>query len=1054
MAGSSDFAELGAQSNFSFLEGASHPQELAVQARALGHTALGIADRNSFAGLVRGHVAAKEVGLRFVPGARVCLPDGCDYLAWPTDRAAYGRLAALLSLGRMHAPKGECHITREDLAGHAEGLVLARLPPETPDDAFAQRLRQDAAALRPRLALPLFCAVQHRFRGNDRDRVDQLAALAATARAPLLAAGQCRYHHPDRRRLADVISAIRLGRNVETLGLAAEANAEAHLKPATEMLRLFRGHEDAVHNTLKVVAACSFALTDLAYEYPDEILDPGLTPQQTLERRVEEALRQRWPQGITEKIRATVRHELALVEQLGYAPYFLTVHEIVRFAAGAGILCQGRGSAANSALCYILGITAVPPDKHDMLFARFISAARDEPPDIDVDFEHERREEVIQHIYQRYGRDRAAIAATVIRYRERSAIREVGKAMGLSEDITARLAKSVWSAGQRSLAEMATEQGLDLADPRLAMTCELTEELVGFPRHFATHVGGFVITRGKLTQLAIVTKAAMEDRHTIEWDKDDIEALKILKVDVLGLGMLSCIRRCFALLDGGSTGGLALASVPQDDPATYAMLRRADSIGVFQVESRAQMNMLPRLKPTCFRDLCVEVAIVRPGPIQGDMVHPYLRRKNGEEEVTYPSPELKRVLEKTLGVPLFQEQAMQIAIVGAGFSPERADQLRRAMATFRNTGSIWNFQQDFVSGMVGNGYTAEFAERCFKQIEGFGTYGFPESHAIAFAYLVYVSAWLKCHYPAAFACALLNSQPMGFYAPAQIIRDARDHGVAVLPVDARHSDWDSTLERGALRLGLRLVQGLSAAAGARIMAARPAASLEELARRAGLDRGSLGLLAEADACRGFRLDRRAALWAAAAFEAPAPLQAETLEPAAQLPRATAGEQTVLDYTSTGLTLRLHPLALLRPSLGPTDTRTLAKAPQGKWLRLAGLVLVRQRPGSAKGVVFFTVEDEWGTANLVLYPSVAQEFRAVVVTARLVIAEGRVERHQAAIPIIHLLVRKLHDASGLLASLHATEADPLRHSLARADEVNRPDPGSARPLRLPPSRDFH
>ena len=1054
------FAELGAQSNFSFLEGASHPQELAEQAHALGHAALGIADRNSFAGLVRGHVAAKQAGLRFVPGARVCLPDGAEWLAWPTDRAAYGQLAELLSQGRMHAPKGECHITREDLLAHAEGLVLARLPPETLDAAFAQRLRQDAAALRPRLALPLFCAVQHRFRGNDRDRLDQLAAIAATARTPLLAAGQCRYHHPARRRLADVLAAIRLGRSVDTLGLAAEANAEAHLKPAAEMLRLFRGHEEAVANTLQVVAACRFAMTDLAYEYPDEILDPGLTPQQTLERRVEVALHHRWPQGTTEKILATIRHELALVEQLGYAPYFLTVHEIVRFASSAGILCQGRGSAANSALCYVLGITAVPPDKHDMLFARFISAARDEPPDIDVDFEHERREEVIQHIYQRYGRDRAAIAATVIRYRERSAIREVGKAMGLSEDITARLAKSVWSAGQRSLAEIAAEQGLDLNDPRLAMTCELTEELVGFPRHLATHVGGFVITRGKLTQLAIVTKAAMQDRHTIEWDKDDIEALKILKVDVLGLGMLSCIRRCFALLDPG----LALASVPQDDPATYAMLRRADSLGVFQVESRAQMNMLPRLQPTCFRDLCVEVAIVRPGPIQGDMVHPYLRRKNGEEEVTYPSPELERVLKKTLGVPLFQEQAMQIAIVGAGFSPERADQLRRAMATFRNTGTIWNFQQDFVGGMVGNGYTAEFAERCFKQIEGFGTYGFPESHAIAFAYLVYVSAWLKCHYPAAFACALLNSQPMGFYAPAQIIRDARDHGVRVLPADARHSDWDSTLQGGALRLGLRLVQGLSAAVGARIMAARPAASLEDLARRAGLDRGSLGQLAEADACRGFGLNRRAALWAAAAFEAPAPLQAEVVEPMAALPRATAGEQTVLDYTSTGLTLRHHPLALLRPQLGPVDTRVLARAPQGKWLRLPGLVLVRQRPGSAKGVVFFTVEDEWGTANLVLYPNVAQEFRAVVVTARLVIAEGRVERHQAAIPIIHLLVRRLHDASGLLASLHATEADPLRHrevdplrrSMARADEVNRPDlrsdPGVR--LNLPPSRDFH
>ncbi len=1105
------FAELAALSNFTFLEGASHPREMVAAAKALGHAAIGIADRNSFAGLVRGHVAAKELGLRFVPGARVRLLDGCEYLAWPTDRAAYGRLARLLSAGRMQAPKGECHIDRDALIGHAEGLVLARVPPEAPDAAFADRLARDAAALRGRLALPLFCAARHRFGGDDRKRLDLLAAMAGAARSGLLAAGGARFHAAERRRLADVLAAIRLGVTVDALGLEAAPNAEAHLKPPAEMLRLFRGHEGAVANTLRVVAACSFSMDDLAYEYPDEILDPGLTPQQTLERRVAEAVRARWPDGAPPKVAAQIAHELRLIAQLDYAPYFLTVHEIVRFAVGQGILCQGRGSAANSAVCYALGITSVAPDKHDLLFERFISAARDEPPDIDVDFEHERREEVIQHIYKRYGRHRAAIAATVIRYRERSAIREVGRAMGLSEDVTGRLAKSVWGAGGAPLAEVARDQGLDPeGDPRLRMACDLAEALLDFPRHLATHVGGFVITRGPLTELAIVTKAAMQDRHTIEWDKDDIEALRILKVDVLGLGMLTCVRRAFDLIAAHGGEPLTLQSVPQDDPATYAMLRRADSLGVFQVESRAQMNMLPRLRPEKFYDLVIEVAIVRPGPIQGDMVHPYLRRKNGEEPVTYPSPELERVLSKTLGVPLFQEQAMQIAIVGAGFTPTRADQLRRAMATFRHVGTIWQFQQEFLEGMVANGYDAAFAERCFRQIEGFGTYGFPESHAAAFAQLVYVSAWIKRHHPAAFAAALLNSQPMGFYAPAQIVRDAREHGVAIRPIDVLRSDWDCTLEPDArstgglaLRLGMRLVQGLAQDAAARVVAARddgsaraarddgasrPVRDLPGLIRRARLDRGAVEHLAEADAFRGLGLDRRAALWEAAGVEAPAPMPTDLLEAAASLPGATAGEETVLDYTATGLSLRHHPLRLLRPRLDAlrlADTRALNAARRGAWIRLAGLVLVRQRPGSAKGVVFFTVEDEWGVANLVVYPDLARAFRAAVVAARLVVAEGRVERVEAAVPIIHLIVRKLTDRSDLLRDLAALEEPgrgPWRRALARADEVERPDlrgdpragarrradpagpdsPPLAPPvccdpeprLRLPPSRDFH
>jgi error-prone DNA polymerase len=1134
------YAELGALSNFTFLEGASHPHELVGRAKALGHAAVGIADRNSFAGLVRGHVAAKKAGIPFVPGARVRLPDGWEYLAWPTDRAAYGRLARLLSKGRMEAPKGECRITRDDLVEHAEGLVMALLPPEAPDafaartgrDAFAARLAGDAAALRRRLALPLFCAADRRFRADDRERLDLLAAMAGAAGASLLAAGGVRFHHPGRRRLADVLAAIRLRTTVDALGFAAAPNAEAHLKPEVEVRRLFAGHGKAVDATMRVAAACRFSMGDLSYEYPEEILDEGLSPQQTLERRAEGAMRKRWPDGTPDKVRKQIAHELRLIERLGYAPYFLTVHEIVRFAESQGILCQGRGSAANSALCYALGITSVSPDKHTLLFERFISAERDEPPDIDVDFEHERRETVIQHIYERYGRHRAAIAATVIRYRDRSAIREVGKAMGLSEDVTAGLAKATWGIGQLPLAEAAAERGLDAArDPRLRMACELAEELVGFPRHLSTHVGGFVITRGPLTELAIVTRAAMEGRHTIEWDKDDIEALRILKVDVLGLGMLSCVRRAFALIARHGGPALTLPTVPQDDPGTYAMLRRADSVGVFQVESRAQMNMLPRLKPDKFYDLVIEVAIVRPGPIQGDMVHPYLRRKNNEEEPAYPSEALRGVLEKTLGVPLFQEQAMQIAIVGAGFSPERADQLRRAMATFRHVGTIQGFREEFIAGMARNGYEAEFAARCFSQIEGFGTYGFPESHAAAFAQLVYVSAWIKRHHPAAFAAALLNSQPMGFYAPAQLVRDAQEHNVRVRPIDALRSDWDCTLEPDAesegglaLRLGLRMVQGLSKEMaerlvegrqawraehpphapgrtdGARIGGAAPsrpahrldravaerpaetrpsrspehpphapdradsartgAGALSRLARRAGLDRAALERLAGADAFRGLGLDRRAALWEATAFEAPSALPAEIEEPGVLLPAATAGEQTVLDYAGTSLTLRHHPLALLRPTLaaeGLADTRTLMAARRGARLRLPGLVLVRQRPGSAKGVVFFTVEDEWGTANLVVYADGVRRFRAAVVAARLVVAEGRVERTEAEVPIVHLIVQRLLDRSDLLSSLAALdrpEAEPWRRALARADEVEKGEVrGGPRP-RLPRSRDFH
>ncbi|WP_043344118.1 error-prone DNA polymerase [Belnapia moabensis] len=1099
------YAELATQSNFSFLDGASHPEELVETAEALGLAGLAICDTNSLAGVVRGHVAAKARGLPFRVGCRLRLDDASEWLAWPSDRAGYGRLTALLSRSRMQAAKGECRISRAGLLAAAEGWVLAAVPPVEPDAAFADALQHDAAVLRGRLALPLHLVAYHVMRGNDRRRIGTLAGIAAQAEARLLAIGHVRYHHCTRRRLADVLTAIRLRTTVDALGYEAEPNAERHLKSPAAMARLFADWPEALANSLAVLEACSgFSLDQLRYEYPDEVLEPGRTAQETLACRVDEALAARWPGGAPTDIADRIAHELRLIGELDYAPYFLTVHEIVRFARDRGILCQGRGSAANSAVCYVLGITAVDPGKHDLLFERFVSVSRGEPPDIDIDFEHERREEVIQHLYERYGRERAAICATIIRYRTRSAVREVGRAMGLSEDITARLAKGSWGPGHgMDLLALAEAEGLDTTDPRLAMALELAEEILDFPRHTATHVGGFVITRGPLIELAVVTHAAMEGRTVLEWDKDDIDALGILKVDVLGLGMLSCLRRGFVLLRQHHHLTHDLASLPRDCLATYAMLRRADSLGVFQVESRAQMNMLPRLRPEKFYDLVVEVAIVRPGPIQGDMVHPYLRRKQGLEPVSYPSPapehgkpdELERVLGKTLGVPLFQEQAMRLAIVAAGFTAEEADQLRRAMATFKLTGGVARYRERLVAGMVRRGYERDFAERVFQQIEGFGSYGFPESHAASFAHLVYASAWMKCHHPAVFACALLNSQPMGFYAPAQIVRDAREHGVVILAVDVNASDWDCSLEAQpasagglALRLGLRLVAGLQKEAAQAILAARqarngaPFASVEEVAWRAGVGLRTLGALAEADAFASAGASRRKAIWharavssgpealplfAAAPETAAAAMAAQTsLVPESQvtLPLQGEGEQIAEDYRATGLTLGRHPLALLRPvldRLGYADTRRLDRQRSGAVIRLPGLVLMRQRPGSAKGIVFMTVEDEHGVGNLVIYTDVAARDRAALVAGRLVAAEGRVERQEehAEVPIVHLVVRRLIDRSDLLGcltdpGLAAGDGGWVDRVLGRADEVQRPEPGGERAgPKLPGSRDF-
>jgi error-prone DNA polymerase len=1031
-----DYAELQVSSNFSFLRGAAHPAELVAGAAALGHRAVAITDRNSLAGVVRGHAAAKQTGIPFIPGARLDFSDGApSVLCLPRDRAAYARLSSLLTLGKRRTVKGECQLGWGDLIAHADGQIIIVLPPddELPDTAFATHLATAATALSGRCFLAASC----RFRGADADRLATLGALARAANAPMVATNDVLYHTPARRPLADVLTCIREHCTVDQAGLRLAINGERHLKPPAEMARLFARYPDALARTLEIARACTFSLDELAYEYPDEVVPDGATPDSHLAALVEVGTRARYGDTVPAKVRAQLDHELSLIAELSYAPYFLTVHDIVAFAVARGILCQGRGSAANSAVCYCLGITAVDPDRNDVLFERFISAARDEPPDIDVDFEHERREEVIQYIYQKYGRDRAGLTATVISYRGRSAIREVGKALGLSLDMVAALAKGLWGWSRDVPADdQVRELGLDPTDRRLALALDLAHQLIGFPRHLSQHVGGFVITRGLLSEMVPVENAAMEDRTVIEWDKDDIDTLGMLKVDVLGLGMLTCIHRAFDLLSLHHDRALDLATVPAEDPAVYDMLCQADSVGVFQVESRAQMSMLPRLKPRSFYDLVIEVAIVRPGPIQGDMVHPYLRRRRGEEQVVYPSAALEEVLGKTLGVPLFQEQAMRIAVVAAGFTPSEADELRRAMATFRKTGKIHGFHAKMVDGMVARGYDRDFAERCFKQIEGFGEYGFPESHAASFALLVYVSAWLKCRYPAVFAAAFLNSQPMGFYAPAQLVRDARDHGVEVRPPDVGLSDWDCTLEAEpasangvALRLGLRQIKGFKEVDAARLVAARDAgyADARALWRRAGLSAAALDKLAQADAFGTLGLARRDALWTVKGLgEAPLPLFAAAEarlgtgvggpEPAAHLPIMGLGEEVIEDYNSLRLSLKSHPLALLREVLskrGVVTAERLAKIKQGRRISVCGLVLVRQRPGTAKGVIFATLEDETGVANVIVWPPIFERYRRIVLGARLLQVDGEVQREGI---VIHIIAKHLIDQTPLFARL--------------------------------------
>ena len=1043
------YAELHVTSNHSFLRGASHVEELLLQAKALGLPALGLTDRNTLAGVARAHQRAAEVGVRLVVGCRLDLAEGISVLVYPTDRSAYARLCRLLTLGKARAGKGGCDLAWDDLAPNTEGLIGVLC--EGKVDAHTLSRLAEAFGDRAYLALTL------RRRPGEAVRLRCRAELARSARVPTVATGDVLYHVPQRRILQDVLTCIREGCAIDAAGFRRERSADRHLHAPAEMARRFAAHPDAVARTLEIVARCPFSLAELRYQYPDEGDDPSLTPQQTLERLVWEGAPARYPDGVPEDVAAQLRHELRLIAELAYAPYFLTVHSIVRHARGAGILCQGRGSAANSAVCYVLSITAIDPVRSGLLFERFVSAARREPPDIDVDFEHERREEVIQWVYDRYGRERAALCATVVRYRARGAVREVGKVMGLPEDVAGALAGQVWGWSEEGVQEEhAAELGLDLRDRRLRLTLALARALIGFPRHLSQHPGGFVLTRDRLDELVPIEPAAMQGRQVIEWDKDDIDHLRFMKVDVLGLGMLGCLRRAFELLEAHRGLRLDLAAIPAEDAATFAMIRRADTLGVFQIESRAQMAMLPRLAPRRFYDLVTEVAIVRPGPIQGDMVHPYLRRREGKEPVAYPTPELERVLGKTLGVPLFQEQAMQVAIACAGFTPAEADALRRAMATFKFTGGVSRFKDKLIAGMLARGYAPDFAERTFGQIEGFGSYGFPESHAASFALLAYASSWMKCHHPDVFCCALLNAQPMGFYAPAQVVRDAREHGVDVRPVSVSHSRWDCTLEASggryrAVRLGLRMVKGLANAHGAAVAARRgaaPYASVEDLWRRAGVPAPALERLAEADAFACLGLERRQALWAVRGLVAALPLFAEApAEPPVALAPMDEGGAVVEDYRSTGLSLRRHPVAFLREGLrarGVAACADLARARDGRRVGVAGLVLVRQRPGSARGVMFLTIEDETGVANLIVWPSVFARQRRVILSAGMVACHGRVQREGA---VVHVVTDRLEDLSGLLRGI-GREGD----AAARARDIYIPDLRLGSGIKVP-TRDF-
>jgi error-prone DNA polymerase len=1150
------YAEIGITTNFSFLRGGSHPQAYVHQAGELGLPAIGIADHNTLAGVVRAYKELSNPEIKHKPklliGSRIVFSDGTpDILVYPRDRAAYGRLCQLLTRGKRGEDtlKGECHLTFDDLLEFSDGQLLVLVLPHRFDEAKAHDVLKQ---LKSSEADGVWLAASLLYRGDDRRHLARLRRIADNAGVPLLATNEVLYHDPSRRRLQDVLTCIREKTTIEAIGKRLESNAERHLKPAAEMARLFRDVPQAIAETMRFADRITFSLDQLKYQYPDEPVPRGKTAQQHLEDLTWAGVQTCFgsEEKIDDTLRATLKKELALIAELKYAHYFLTVHDIVHYAREQNILCQGRGSAANSAVCYVLGITSVDPTKVDLLFERFISKERLEPPDIDVDFEHSRREEVMQYVYRRYGRHRAAIIATVIHYRPRSAIRDVGKALGLTEDVTAALADTVWGSWGSGLNEMQVKQaGFDPRNPMVELAVELATELIEFPRHLSQHVGGYVLTQDRLDTYVPIGNAAMDDRTFIEWDKDDVDALNMMKVDVLALGMLTCIRKCFDLIELHKGERWELATVPQDQEPVYDMLCRGESLGVFQVESRAQMNMLPRLKPRTFYDLVIEVAIVRPGPIQGDMVHPYLRRRNGIEKENYPAPspeygspdELYKVLHKTLGVPLFQEQAMRIAIEAAGFSSEEANGLRRAMATFRNVGTIGNFEEKMVGNMIRRGYDPQFAKNCFEQIKGFGSYGFPESHAASFAQLVYISSWLKYWHPDAFCCGLLNSQPMGFYAPAQIVADAIKNGVKVREIDVSHSFAQNTLEGRdgdycAVRLGFRQIDGFSwkdadeerlkyiqssfrgtrsvnpesrdSGSGAdapsrndstkilpmphndnevelddwadRIVAARNRrrfTSLEDFARDTALPKRALVLLADADAFRSIGLDRRAALWAVRRLpdDVPLPLfetaaaREQPDEQAKPLPAMPLPEHVVADYQTIRLSLKGHPMEFLRERFereGVIACSSVSDARDRQYVRCAGVVLVRQRPGSAKGVVFMTLEDETGIANIVVWPKVMERFRKEVMGSRLILVEGTIQSSPEK--VVHLVAERLFDRSGDLLDL-ANDAATRKHPVPAGatvieplndDRREHPD-NPAQKIRhprnvriLPPSRDFH
>lgn len=1068
MTGVPRYAELQVTSHFSFLRGASSCEELFAQAALYGTEALAITDRNSLAGIVRAHEAAKATGIRLIVGCRLDLADGSSFLVFPTDRASYSRLCRLLSLGKSRAGKGKCHLEWNDLAACNAGLIALLLPDVASEKcAFLLRRLRDTFADRAYMALSL------RRRPNDQLRLHDLSSLAVKMDVPTVVTNDVLFHSPRRRILQDVVTCIRHNVTIDELGERRERHADRHLKPPHEMYRLFSRYPDALRRTIQVMEQCRFSLDELAYQYPEEREDPSLTPQQTLEQLTWDGAKQRYPEGVPGSVRRTIVHELRLIAKLNYAPYFLTVNNIVRFARSKDILCQGRGSAANSAVCFVLGITSIDPGRNDLLFERFVSEERREPPDIDVDFEHERRELVIQWVYDTYGRERAALCSTVIRYRTKGALRDVGKALGLSEDVIKALASQVWGWSEEGVENKHVQDlNMNPNDRRLRLALDLSRQLMGAPRHLSQHPGGFVLTHDRLDELVPIEPATMIDRQVIEWDKDDIDALRFMKVDVLALGMLTCMKRGLDLLSEHKGVSLDLATIPAEDPRTYAMIRKADTLGTFQIESRAQMSMLPRLKPRTFYDLVIQVAIVRPGPIQGDMVHPYLRRRDGLEPVHYPRPELEKVLGKTLGVPLFQEQAMRVAIECAGFTPGEADALRKSMATFKFSGGVSAFRDKLVIGMVERGYEREFAERTFRQLEGFGSYGFPESHAASFALIAYASAWLKCWHPDVFCCALLNAQPMGFYAPAQIVRDAIEHGVEIRPLCINASHWDCTLEatqvddRFAVRLGLRMVKGLFEKHAAAIVKARgdmPFVTVEEAWQRARVPIHALLQIAKAD---GFwpslKLKRREALWAIKALrDDPLPLfaaasarenrvVAELDEPATLLQSMSSGGEVVEDYGHMGLTLRQHPVTFLREALrsrGIVPCEEAMTARDGRWLEVAGIVLVRQRPGSAKGVMFMTLEDETAIANLVIWPQIFESHRRIILTAGMVAVRGRIQREA---DVVHLVAHRLSDLSSELASIGSGQsAFPVSHG--RGDEASHG--GSGPDSREPPPKRF-